>query len=130
MKNYVNYRDKGQTEKRVQITQATCNNKKDIEKAIEKSKKDLKKSDVPSGYKKLDEEIVTTVYKVPGKTRHKTFYSNINEINKQNLSKKFEPKKYEKNKNFRTFNTEKKRYFYNQSESPPNYNDRYDSISE
>ena len=73
MKNYVNYRDNGQTEERIQITQACCDNMKDIEKAIEKSKKGLKKTDVPSGYKKLDEEIVTTVYKVPGKTRHKKF---------------------------------------------------------
>ena len=61
MKNDVNYRDNGQTKEIVQIAQATCDDKKDIEKTIEKSKKDLKKSDVPSGYKKLDEEIVTTV---------------------------------------------------------------------
>ena len=129
MKSYVNYRDNGQTEERVQIAQATCNNMEDIEKAIEKSKRNLKKSDVPSGYKKLDEEIVTTVYKVPGKSRSKN-YSNIHNINKtNNITKKYFSKKYENN-NFKTYNTEKRRYFYDQSESSPNYNERFDSLSE
>ena len=65
MKNYVNYRDNDDTEERVQVTQAFCNTEEEIEEAIERSKRDLKETSVPYGYQKLDEEIITTVYKIP-----------------------------------------------------------------
>ena len=66
MRNYVNYRDNDDdTEERVQVTQAFCNTEEEIEEAIERSKRDLKTTSVPYGYQKLDEEIITTVYKIP-----------------------------------------------------------------
>lgn len=96
MKNYVDYRDNGETEERVQVTQAFCNTEEEIEEAIERSKRDLKKSDVPYGYQKLDEEIITTVYKIPdNEIIDETVESN--EINKK--YRKIYKNEYENNQN-------------------------------
>ena len=65
MRNYRSYPDENETEERVQVTHAFCNTEEEIAEAIERSKRDLKRSNVPYGYQKLDEEIITTVYKVP-----------------------------------------------------------------
>ena len=127
MDNYVNYRDKGETEERIQITKATCDNEEDIYEAIEKSKRDLKETEVPSGYQKLDEQIITTVYKIPGSRKpHRRYYSNFekNISNRNNTS-------YYLNKNpFKTYNTGKKKYFYEQYECQPKYNNKFDNYSE
>lgn len=96
MKNYVDYRDNGDTEERVQVTQAFCNTEEEIAEAIERSKRDLKKSDVPYGYQKLDEEIITTVYKIPdNEIIDETVESN--EINKK--YRKIYKNEYENNQN-------------------------------
>lgn len=76
MKNYVDYRDNGDTEERVQVTQAFCNSEEEIEEAIERSKRDLKNIEMPYGYQKLDEEIITTVYKVPDYNEFQNRYEN------------------------------------------------------
>jgi hypothetical protein len=65
MDKYADYYYDDETEERVQVSQAICENEEDIAEAIERSKRELKESSVPYGYRKLDEQIITTVYKLP-----------------------------------------------------------------
>ena len=101
MKKYVDYRDNGETEERVQITQATCQNEEEIPEAIEKAKRKLKETSIPYGYRKLDEEIITTVYKIPGnEIIHEIHESNTRDINeKYSLNKEYENKRVYKSYN-------------------------------
>ena len=87
---YINYRDNDDTEERVQVTQAFCNTEEEIEEAIERSKRDLKKTNVPYGYQKIDEEIITTVYKVPDNEI-------IDEIHESKYNKKIYNNTYNEN---------------------------------
>ena len=87
MNQYDDYYDDSETEERVQVAQETCENEEDIAEAIERSKRQLKHSKIPYGYEKLDEEIITTVYKIPGnEIIHRNKEANIEEIN-QNIIK-------------------------------------------
>ena len=118
MKKYVDYRDNGETEERVQITQATCQNEEEIPQAIEKAKRELKETSVPYGYRKLDEEIITTVYKIPGnEIIHEIHESNTRDINeKYSLNNKYENKreyKYYNSGNNEPFPEEGTIYNYN-----------------
>jgi hypothetical protein len=86
MNNYVrHYCDDDDTEERVHVAQATCYNEEDIEEAIERTKRDLQRTSVPYGYTKIDEEIITTVYKMPeNEIIHTSHGSNIDsKYNKQ-----------------------------------------------
>lgn len=53
------------TEEMVHVAQATCENEEDIQAAIDKTIRDLQGTSIPSGYTKVDEEFITTVYKLP-----------------------------------------------------------------
>ena len=127
MEKFGNYRDNEEIEERVQVTQEECENEEEISEAIEKSKRDLKESEAPYGYKKLNEKIFTRVYKVPGSVRaHKTCYSNIcNNISNKNISSI-----YDDNKIFETYNSGKRRYFYDQCECKPKNEDKYNNFYE
>ena len=89
MENYVNYEEDGDTEERVQVSQATCDREEEIEEAIERSKRHLRETKMPSGYEKLDEEIITTVYKIPGNEIVREFHhSNTEETNENIVNEK------------------------------------------
>ena len=127
MENFEGYRDDEETEERVQVTQEECENEEEISEAIEKSKRDLKESEVPYGYKKINEKIFTRVYKVPGNKRsHNSYYSNIY----NNISNKNTSSIYENNNIFKNYNLGKRRYFYDQYECDPNCGDKYNDYYE
>ena len=86
MKKHEEYYDNIDTEERVQIAQAICENEEDIEEAIERAKRELGDSSVPYGFEKLDEQIITTVYKMPE-----------NEIVLQTCDNNYKYNKYEMN---------------------------------
>ena len=101
MKQYDDYYDDSETEERVQVAQETCENGEDILEAIERSKRQLKHSKVPFGYEKLDEEIITTVYKLPeNEIIHRSNEANIEEINHRIIKEKYITNKIMKIKEF------------------------------
>ena len=119
MKNYKKYNNNydNESEERVQVTHATCNSKEEITDAIERTKKDLKNSEMPYGYQKINEEIITRVYKIPGnKNKYKRKYNSLNIKGKNNNI-------------YKTYNKEKGKYFYSQCECEPRYEERYDCYS-
>lgn len=104
-----------ETEERIQVSHVKCNSKKELSEAIEKSKKELKNTKMPPGYKKIDEEIVTRVYKIPGKkNKYKYKFNSSNFDSKNNI------------KEYNTYNSGKRKYFYSQCECNPRYDERYD----
>lgn len=107
MKNYVNYRDNGETEERIQIAHASCENEEEIAEAIERAKRELKETSVPYGYRKLDEEIITRVYKVPeNEIIHESHESNAQEINQDIINEKYlSNNKYENKRVYKSYNS-------------------------
>jgi len=102
--------DDDDTEERVYVSQGTCYNEEDIEEVIEQTKRDLARTSVPRGYTKLDEEIITTVYKMPeNEIIHKSRDTNINKYIYKS-----------------SYNSEKKNYYNDQYKSEPRYEERYD----
>ena len=110
MKQYDDYYDDSETEERVQVAQETCENEEDILEAIERSKRQLKHSKVPFGYEKLDEEIITTVYKLPeNEIIHRSNEANIEEINHRIIKEKYiTNNNYENKRVYNSSNTGKK----------------------
>ena len=106
MKYYSDYHEDDDTEERIQVNQATCDNEEEIEDAIERTKREFKETSVPYGYVKIDEQIITTVYKFPdNEIIHRTQGSNMERINeKQYLYNS------EKNNNYSGYNNIKKFY--------------------
>lgn len=121
MKNYKKYNDHydDETEERVQISHITCNSKHELYDAIEKSKKDLKNTKMPYGYQKINEKIVTRVYKIPGDKYNDKYEFNSSNINYKN-----------NNKTNNKYNAGKREYFYSQCESNPRNNDRCNCYSQ
>ena len=124
MKKYI--RDLGDTKEKVKITRTTCDNESEISDAIKRSREELDFSNnnsIPSEYNKVDEKIITTVYKVQPKDYTKNSYdrSNIREkiINKKYIS----TNRYESNNDYNTY-----RHDYNcgQCRCNPKYTERYD----
>ena len=119
MNKYVrHYCDDDDTEERVHVAQATCYNEEDIEEAIEQTKRDLTRTSVPYGYTKIDEEIITTVYKMPeNEIIHSSRDTNINnKYNKQYKYNNINDEIYESdNVNIQTINGGKiENYFQNE----------------
>ena len=118
MENYVDYEDEGDTEERVQVSQATCDREEEIEEAIERSKRQLKKTKMPYGYEKLDEEIITTVYKIPGnEIVHECRHSNIEEINENIINEKIVNRYNTSKSNYNNYNNS-----YNEENKTKKYN--------
>ena len=113
MKKYNDYRKEEKTEKKVQVTKAYCDNEEDIEAAIEKSKRELKDSKVPYGYKKYNEKIITTVYKMPSDK-----CINLNS-NKKIKDEKYINKIIEDKKIYNDYKSD----YYNKSKYTPKYDD-------
>ena len=141
MKKYADYIDNGETEERIQIAQAACQNEEEIEEAIEKAKRGLKETSVPYGYRKLDEERITTVYKIPGnEIIHEIHESNTRDMNeKYSLNNKYENKREYKYYNLGNnepfheegtiynYNTVTKKHGYNEGEPIQNNTNTYQS---
>ena len=80
MKKYI--RDLGDTKEKVKITRTTCDNESEISDAIKRSREELDFSNnnsIPSEYNKVDEKIITTVYKVPPKVLTNQLATSIEE---------------------------------------------------
>ena len=103
MKNY----DCGETEERVQVTHASCMNEEDIEEAIERAKRELKETSVPYGYRKLDEKIITRVYKIPeNEIIHESQESNAEEIKQNIVNENYSSNsKYENKKVYKSYDS-------------------------
>ena len=115
MNQYVDYYDDGETEERVQVSQAVCEKEEDIAEAIEMSKRELKRCEVPYGYTKIDEQIITTVYKIPE--------NEIVDTNTEEISHK-----YASNQDYYTEQNIKSKNIYSNEEEPGTiYN--YDHIT-
>lgn len=87
MKKYI--RDIGDTKQKIKITRTTCDNESEISDAIKRSREELDYSNntsIPSEYNKVDEKIITTVYKVPQNDYNRNYYdrSNLREKGKNN----------------------------------------------
>lgn len=110
MRQYNDYYDDSETEERVQVAQEACENEGDIAEAIERSKRQLKHSKVPYGYEKLDEEIITTVYKIPeNEIVHRSNEANAEEINHNILKEKYiTNNNYENKRVYNSYNAGKK----------------------
>ena len=132
MEKYSDYYDDEETEERVQISQATCYNEDEIADAIERSKRQLKKSKVPYGYTKLDEQIITTVYKIPeNQIIHRSCQDNIEEINENIINDNYiSNNNYENSKIYSKYNTGKNKYKYEKYETAPERDERYDYYQE
>ena len=131
MEKYADYYDDEQTEERVQISQTTCYNEDEIAEAIERSKMQLKQSKVPYGYRKLDEQIITTVYKIPeNQIIHRSCQNNINEINENIINEKYISNSYYDNKKIHNNNTGKNNYKYGKYETAQERDERNDYYQE
>ena len=110
MRKYDDYYGDSETEERVQVAQEACENEGDIAEAIERSKRQLKHSEVPYGYEKLDEEIITTVYKIPeNEIVHRSNEANAEEINHNILKEKYiTNNNYENKRVYNSYNAGKK----------------------
>jgi len=123
MKYYSNYHEDNDTEERIQVNQATCDNEDEIADCIERTKKEFKETSVPYGYIKIDEQIITTVYKIPdNEIIHRSQDSNMERINDKIIN---EEKYYsEQNNNYSNYNNIRNRY-YDQNEYINNSNKYY-----
>ena len=130
MENFeYNKDDDGETEERVQVTKAICFNEEEIPSAILKTKRDLKESEIPPGYKKIDEEIVTKVYKIQGNRSKRRKYKS--DFSRNILHSKYKPKTtYEAQNISNNFKNGKKKYFYEKYQFSPKNEDIFDFYSE
>ena len=112
MKFYSDYNEDNDTEKRIQVNQEICDNEDEIEDAIERTKREFKETSVPYGYLKIDEQIITTVYKYPdNEIIHRSQDSNMQRINEKIINEKQYLYNSEKSNNYSGYNNMRNGYY-------------------
>ena len=78
-----------------------------FEEAIERAKRELKETSVPYGYRKLDEKIITRVYKIPeNEIIHESQESNAEEIKQNIVNENYSSNsKYENKKVYKSYDS-------------------------
>ena len=116
MKYYSNYHEDNDTEERIQVNQATCDNEDEIADCIERTKREFKENSIPYGYIKIDEQIITTVYKMPdNEIIHRSQDSNMERISDKIINEEKYLYNSEQNNNYSNYNNIRKNY-YDQNE--------------
>ena len=111
MKYYSDYHEDNDTEERIQVNQATCDNEDEIEEAIERTKREFKETSIPYGYIKIDEQIITTVYKLPdNEIIHRSQDSNMERIDDKIIEEKIYLYNSEKRNNYSGYNNIRNRF--------------------
>lgn len=112
MKYYSHYHEDNDTEERIQVNQATCDNEDEIEDAIERTKREFKETSIPYGYIKIDEQIITTIYKLPeNEIIHRSQGSDMEKINEKIINEKQYSNNSVKSNNYSSNNKIRNRYY-------------------